>query len=197
VTAGARPRVLVTGSSGLIGGTVAAALSGRWQVEGVDVVPGRWTTTVADVAELDGLGEGTSAIVHVAALHAPHVDVRPDVDFVRTNVTATERLLELAQAAGVERFVFASTTSVYGRSLEPGSAAVWVDEALPCRPRDVYDETKLAAEALVAAADAPGLRTVTLRVARCLAEPTALRTSPGRWSSSAPTARSCGTLRRP
>jgi nucleoside-diphosphate-sugar epimerase len=174
MTAAALPRVLVTGSSGLIGRAVAAALSGRWHVEGVDVLPGRWTTAVADIAApgLERLVRGMTAIVHVAALHAPHVDVRSDEDFVRTNVTATERLLELARASGVGRFAFASTTSVYGRSLEAHSAAVWVDEALPCRPRDVYDETKLAAEAMVAAADGPGLRTATLRVARCFTEPT-------------------------
>jgi nucleoside-diphosphate-sugar epimerase len=57
---------------------------------------------------------------------------------------------------------------VYGDALVPGGRAVWVDESLPPRPRDIYDETKLAAEALVARSAIPA---VTLRIARCFPEP--------------------------
>jgi nucleoside-diphosphate-sugar epimerase len=112
---------------------------------------------------------GADVVVHAAALHAPHVGRRPDAEFWAVNVDATRDLLADAAAGGVSRFVFVSSTSVYGHALVPaGGRAVWVDETLPARPRDVYDETKLAAEHLVAASPVPA---VTLRISRCFPEP--------------------------
>ncbi len=68
---------------------------------------------------------------------------------------------------GVRRIVYISSTSVYGHALVPVDQTTWVDEKLEPRPRDIYDETKLAAERLVASAAAPS---VTLRIARCFPE---------------------------
>jgi UDP-glucose 4-epimerase len=122
-----------------------------------------------------------AAVVHLAALHAPHVGRQPDADFWSINVEATAALLAAAAGAGATRFVFASTTSVYGAAMRPGpdaTAAAWVDETLTPDPEDVYDATKLAAEALVAAAHhasatgrVGGLATLTLRIGRCFPEP--------------------------
>ncbi|MBO1419145.1 NAD(P)-dependent oxidoreductase, partial [Streptomyces sp. FH025] len=119
---------------------------------------------------------GAEAVVHAAALHAPHVGVRPDAEFHAVNVEATGGLLAAAEAAGVRRFVLTSSTSVYGHALVPSDgAAVWVTEDLACRPRDIYDETKLAAERLVlGATGASGMTTVCLRIARCFPEPAPL-----------------------
>lgn len=52
---------------------------------------------------------------------------------------------------------------VYGEALVPDGRAVWDDECLAPRPREAYDETKPAAEALVARSAVPA---VTLRIAR-------------------------------
>jgi nucleoside-diphosphate-sugar epimerase len=174
--------VLVTGTSGLVGGAVARMLRGRGQtVLGVDARPGPGTDVVGDLRRLD-LAEVVdraepAAVVHLAALHAPHVGGRPDADFWSINVEATAALLAAAAAAGAARFVFASTTSVYGAAMRPGpdaTAAAWVDESLVPEPEDVYDATKLAAEALVAAAHHTGggsMATFTLRIGRCFPEP--------------------------
>jgi nucleoside-diphosphate-sugar epimerase len=175
--------VLVTGTSGLVGGAVARMLRGRGQtVVGVDVRPGPGTDVVGDLRRLD-LAEvvdrvAPAAVVHLAALHAPHVGCQPDADFRSVNVEATAALLTAAATAGATRFVFASTTSVYGAAMRPGpdaTAAAWVDETLAPEPEDVYDTTKLAAEALVAAAHRAGtdggMATLTLRIGRCFPEP--------------------------
>jgi UDP-glucose 4-epimerase len=167
-------RVVVTGSAGLVGSAVVRLLreAGR-AVVGVDRVGSPDTDVVADLRDSSawrGALAGAEAVVHAAALHAPHVGVRPDGEFHAVNVTATGELLAAAEAAGVRRFVLTSSTSVYGHSLVPtDGAAVWVTEDLPCRPRDVYDETKLAAERLVLGAT--GMTTVCLRIARCFPEP--------------------------
>jgi UDP-glucose 4-epimerase len=156
----------------VVGGAVAAlAESKGWVVRGVDIASGPRTRLVGDLRDsrvrrraLDG----ADVVVHVAALHAPHVGRVPDTEFWSVNVDSTAALLAEASARGVSRIVYTSSTSVYGDALVPDGRAVWVDECLAPRPRDVYDETKLAAEALVARSAVPA---VTLRIARCFPEP--------------------------
>ena len=164
--------VLVTGSSGRVGGAVAAAASAvGWAVRGCDRVPGRWTTLLGDLRDPPACRAalaGVQAVVHVAALHAPHVGQVPSSQFRSINVDLTEALLAGAAATGVSRFVYTSSTSVYGHALVPAGQAVWVDERLIPRPRDIYDETKLAAETLVLTAGVPA---AVLRIARCFPEP--------------------------
>jgi UDP-glucose 4-epimerase len=164
-------RILVTGSSGQLGAEVARQLAPEHDVAGIDVRPGEWTMQVGDVADADLLSDllrGVDVVIHIASLHAPHVGQRSMQDFVETNISATLRLLEAASAARVRRFVYTSTTSVYGYSLVPDAdEAVWVTENLPTRPRDIYDITKLAAEEVCRLlARERGLPTICLRVAR-------------------------------
>ncbi|WUM82134.1 NAD-dependent epimerase/dehydratase family protein [Streptomyces sp. NBC_00328] len=87
-------------------------------------------------------------------------------------VGVTAELLDDAARFDVRRVLYISSTSVYGHALVPTDRAVWVDERLMPLPRDIYDETKLAAEDLVAAC---GVSSVTLRIARCFPEPLPVR----------------------
>jgi UDP-glucose 4-epimerase len=92
--------------------------------------------------------------------------------FIDVNVTSTHNLLQAAADQGVSRFVYTSTTSVYGFALLPTDRAVWVTEDLVPRPRDIYDITKLAAEELCALfAREASLPVLCLRVARFFPEP--------------------------
>ena len=145
-------RVVVTGSSGQLGGAVVRLLRRDGiEVVGLDRRPGPGTAVVGDLRDdrlLRGVVAGADGVIHTAALHAPHLPVAGKTEFVAVNVEGTQRLLDAAGAAGVGRLVFSSSTSVYGHALEPVDAAVWVDEALAPQPRDVYDVTKLAAEQL-------------------------------------------------
>jgi nucleoside-diphosphate-sugar epimerase len=143
-------------------------------VTGVDRRPGPLTDEVADVADtarLAALLPGTDAIVHTASLHVPDLAARSRADFQAVNVDATRRLLQAAGAAGAARFVYTSTTSLYGDAMLPSAgAAVWVDESLEPKPRDVYDETKLAAEEACRQAARDGLACTALRMSRCFPE---------------------------
>jgi len=167
-------RILLTGSSGRIGAAIGARLSLRHQVTGVDRRHGPLTTAVVDVrdtSKLAPLCRGLDAVVHTAALHVPDMASHSPADFRAVNVDATRRLLETCGEAGVRRFVYTSTTSLYGNSLLPADdAAVWVTETLPPRPRDIYDETKLAAEEACRQAARAGLSCVSLRMSRCFPE---------------------------
>lgn len=167
-------KVLVTGTSGRIGSAIAARLALRHQVTGVDHRPGMLTAEVTDVrdtARLAPLLAGADAVVHAAALHVPDLAAHDDREFREVNVDATRRLLQAAGEAGVTRFVYTSTTSLYGDAMLPEAGeAVWVTEELAPRPRDIYDETKLEAEESCRAAARQGLACVSLRMSRCFPE---------------------------
>ncbi len=167
-------RILVTGASGRIGGAIAARLALRHQVTGIDRRPGPLTVEVADVcdtARLAPLLAGMDAIVHTASLHVPDLAASSAGEFRAVNVDATRRLLAAAGEAGVARIVYTSTTSLYGDAMLPTAGeAAWVSEELAPRPRDVYDETKLAAEEACREAARHGLACTSLRMSRCFAE---------------------------
>ena len=95
----------------------------------------------------------------------------PESRFVDVNVHGTENLLNLAIQHQINRFVFTSTTSVYGCSTREKTEAIWVTESLEPFPEDIYDQTKLKGEALCREAADQGLSSVVLRMSRCFPEP--------------------------
>jgi UDP-glucose 4-epimerase len=151
-------RILLTGSSGWLGRTLAPRLQGAGhKVVGLDVRPGEFTAvqgSVTDRALLDRTmtKHKLTAIVHCGALHKPDLGRYPASEFVAVNIQGTQSLLEAAIAAGADRFVFTSTTSLMiSRSIHSGEAkkAAWITEEMrPLEPRNIYGVTKLAAEHL-------------------------------------------------
>lgn len=146
--------ILVTGSSGHLGEALVRTLKARGvAVSGMDIKPSAETEVVGSVAA-PGLVrealEGATSVIHAATLHKPHVATHSKRDFVETNVAGTLNLLEESVRAGIESFVFTSTTSAFGSALRPGSGtpAVWVTEDLRTVPRNIYGVTKVAAEDL-------------------------------------------------
>jgi nucleoside-diphosphate-sugar epimerase len=169
-----RPKVLLTGSSGRVGSAIAAALTREYEVAGLDLEAGRYTThrgSIEDASQVDRAIRGAAAVVHTAALHAPHVGRESNERFRTVNVEGTRILLDAAAHHGIRRFLYTSSTSLYGLALEPLHEAVWVTEELRPEPRDVYDETKLAAETLLQEAAGDALRCTSLRISRCFPEP--------------------------
>lgn len=174
-------RVLLTGSSGWLGRVLAPMLRAAGHaVTGLDVGPGRETTVVGSVADRALVAEtfardGIEAVVHAAALHKPDIARYPAQAFVDVNVSGTLHLLEEAVAAGHDRFVFTSTTSLMISAAiraEAGEAAAWLDEETgPLEPRNIYGVTKLAAEELCRLYHLEhGLSSVVLRTARFFPE---------------------------
>jgi nucleoside-diphosphate-sugar epimerase len=115
----------------------------------------------ADVG--DRLSEIVSSVDHVY-----HLAAQPGVRgswgrsferYVRNNVLATQALLECAKDVGIESFVCASSSSVYGET-----DVLPMDEQAECRPFSPYGVTKLASEHLARLyARNFGLPTVALR----------------------------------
>jgi nucleoside-diphosphate-sugar epimerase len=147
-------RVVVTGSSGHLGEGLVRTLRRRGtEVEGLDARSGPMTSqlgSITDRALVRRVLAGADSVVHTATLHKPHVVTHSRQAFVETNVLGTLNLLEEAAAAKARRFVFTSTTSVFGRALvpPPGEPAAWITEAVRPEPKNIYGATKLAAEQL-------------------------------------------------
>lgn len=147
-------RVLVTGSSGHLGeGLVRRLRDSAHEVVSLDILPSDFTNrvgSVTDRAYVRACLQNVDAVLHAATLHKPHVATHSRQDFVDTNITGTLNLLEEAVASGVGRFIFTSTTSVFGDALvpPPDAPAAWITEEVTPVPKNIYGVTKAAAEDL-------------------------------------------------
>ena len=171
-------RILVTGSSGHLGEGLMRVLPGRGHdVTGLDILESPFTSHVGSVADRNCVRRairGVDAVIHAATLHKPHVGSHTRLDFVDTNITGTLTLLDEAVAASVSRFVYISTTSTFGRALEPaeGEPAAWITEDVRPVPRNIYGTTKSAAEDLCELTHHErGLPCLVLKTSRFFPEP--------------------------
>jgi UDP-glucose 4-epimerase len=165
-------RVLVTGGAGFIGATTAAALLEAGHEVTVlddlstghrDAVPDGARFVEGDAADPRTVGtvlaDGVDACIHFAALIEAGESMRAPERFFTANTAGSARLLEVLLANGIERFVLSSTAAVYG---EPERLPI--DEDDPLVPTNVYGESKLFVERMLAWHHRlHGLRTAALR----------------------------------
>jgi UDP-glucose 4-epimerase len=146
--------VLVTGSAGHLGEALMRTFRAASRPAlGVDIKPSRFTDRVGSICDrafVEHCMRDVRTVIHSATLHKPHVATHTKQDFIDTNITGTLVLLEAAVAAGVECFLYTSTTSTFGAALTPAAAepAAWITEDVTPIPKNIYGVTKLAAESL-------------------------------------------------
>lgn len=140
--------VLVTGASGFIGSHVAQHLASVGKaVTALDLrpttepPPGGVRYFECDLRHDTLPDENFDQVIHLAALGGVRPSVERPLDYLETNLGATIRLLEHARKRGLRRFIFASSSSVYGPT--DGSPSAEADAPLPCSP---YAMTKLQGE---------------------------------------------------
>ncbi|GAB4252640.1 MAG: GDP-mannose 4,6-dehydratase [Acidobacteriota bacterium] len=89
-------------------------------------------------------GEEYAAVVHLAAKAGVRPSIVDPVAYQEVNVQGTQNLLELARERGIGRFVFASSSSVYG--VNP--RLPWREDDFVLQPISPYAATKVAGELL-------------------------------------------------
>lgn len=169
-------KILVTGSSGKLGRAIVTLLKDKnYKVTGIDVVHSSTTDKLINIRaaeEVNKITVGFDAIIHTAAIHGKHYELNyPREEFIKTNIDGTFNLLNACVLNGIKKFLYTSTTSIYGKSMLNEMQAVWVDETLLPNPRDIYDITKLTAELLCQDYfEKEKIETTILRVSRFLPE---------------------------
>ncbi|PYI38025.1 nucleoside-diphosphate sugar epimerase [Arthrobacter psychrolactophilus] len=157
-------RVLVTGTSGLLGRAVAQLLHDRgFFVRTLQrrAVESPWESVQGSVVDPDVTARavaGMDAVVHLAAKVS---FTGAWEDFVTTNIVGTRQLLTAAQHEGLRDFVFVSSPSVahFGSSIVGAPAGT----ANPALARGSYARSKAAAEEIALAEDSPEFRVTAIR----------------------------------
>jgi len=157
-------RILVTGAAGFIGSHLVEALARRGdEVIGIDNFDPFYPRDVKernlaemgsppgfsfreldmlDAAALEALLDPATVVVHLAAKAGVRPSLADPVGYARANVTGTAAVVEAARRAGVSRFVFGSSSSVYGDS----TPVPFREDAIAIEPVSPYAATKRAGE---------------------------------------------------
>lgn len=161
-----RPKVIVTGSSGLIGSMLIRSLAGRYTFSGIDKIQyphGQGVhTTTADMSNLDTVAQAFSG--HEIAIHlaAEVSETAPWNSILPNNIIATQNVFEAARQVGIRRVVIASSNHSTGMyefeqpyvrirsgdylGIQPATFPM-IDHTVPIRPDGLYGVSKLFGEA--------------------------------------------------
>lgn len=168
--------VLVTGGAGYVGSVlVPKLLNAGYKVKVLDlyIYGNHVLNTVKDNPNLTEVkGDirdkrllkkeipGTDVVIHLACIsNDPSFELNPDLG-KSINLDAFRPLVEISKSVGVERFIYASSSSVYGIKEEPD-----VHEEMILEPLTDYSRFKADCEKILAEYQSDNFTTVTIRPA--------------------------------
>lgn len=169
-------RVLVTGGAGYVGSSlIPKLLAAGYEVSNLDLylygddifAAHKGDPALREVkgdlrnpADVARALEGCDAVIHLACIsNDPSFDLDPDLG-KSINYDCFRPLVQASKAAGVRRFIYASSSSVYGIKEDPD-----VTEDLPLEPLTDYSKYKAMCEEILAEEREPGFVCVTIRPA--------------------------------
>lgn len=163
-------KVLVTGGAGFVGSLLVPALLERghevsvidWFLYGDPLAAHpRLHKRQRDIREIDWMDNLGDAVIHLACIsNDPSFELNPELG-TSVNYDATLRLVERANNGGVRRFIYASSSSVYG--VKPDGVDVTEDLAL--EPLTDYSRFKADCEKAVLCAQSPEFTATVIRPA--------------------------------
>lgn len=168
--------ILITGINGFLGTHLAQSLfSSGSEILGTDVLPAKssrpWRVLIGDVTDHSFINHlfhkhDISDIIHCGGISGPHVCNNDPARVFNVNVLGTLNLLENARKNKLKgRFVFISSSSVYGQPAESESCKKPITEGAPLLANEPYGCSKVSCESLLRAyVHQSGLDMVNLRV---------------------------------
>ncbi len=168
--------VMITGGAGYVGAVLTpkllemghkvtvldlymygdGVLEGARQYDGLREIHG----DIRDPKAIEAAMEGCDTVIHLACIsNDPSYDLDPELG-KSINYDCFRPMIKAAKAAGVKRFIYASSSSVYGIKEEPN-----VHEGLELDPLTDYSKFKALCETVLEEEREPGFTTLTLRPA--------------------------------
>ena len=151
-------KILVIGGAGYVGCVLVEELQKRGYAvkvfdrlyfgdTGLQSLRDRVEVVAGDMRATDpSLFEDIAAVINLGGLsNDPTAEFNPDANY-EMNTVATEQLAAQAKKAGVRRFLFASTCSIYDQGVEDLEAALILDETSSVSPRAAYSSSKFEGE---------------------------------------------------
>jgi nucleoside-diphosphate-sugar epimerase len=165
--------ILVTGGAGYVGSILTRRLLEKGyhvsvldlMIYGEEVLPDhpnlkKLKGDIRDIKLLKSAIPGHDAIIHLACIsNDPSFELNPELG-KSINLDAFEPMVQIARDSEVKRFIYASSSSVYGIKDEP-----YVTEEMMLEPLTDYSKFKAMCEEILAKYQSPGFTTVTIRPA--------------------------------
>jgi UDP-glucose 4-epimerase len=147
---------MITGIDGFFGRNLTKAWINQHELLGIDLPPHlfsepnqymKWYHSInyidlrEDASYYKELFEGVDVVIHLAARTRINQSWDEYADYYNTNITASQNVLRVAQTANVKKFIYFSSSSVYGNSNKPSQS-----EKDLLSPTNPYAVSKMAAE---------------------------------------------------
>ncbi len=165
--------IFITGGAGYVGAILVPKLLKQGynvtvldlMIYGEDVLPNhpnlkKVKGDIRDQGLLKNTIPGNDAVIHLACIsNDPSFELNPTLG-KSINLDAFEPLVKISKENGVKRFIYASSSSVYGIKETPN-----VTEDMPLEPLTDYSKFKANCETILAKYQSPDFTTLTIRPA--------------------------------